>query len=83
MLADSVEAAVRSVEEITPKKIEQMVNYITDSKIKDGQLNEACITLKEINAVRQSLIDGLISIYHSSFHILELNLKLPEARIDM
>ncbi|MBM3707896.1 MAG: HDIG domain-containing protein [Actinobacteria bacterium] len=65
MLSDSVEAAVRSIEEITPKKIEQMVNYIVDSKIKDGQLNEADITLREINIIRQSLIDGLISIYHS------------------
>ncbi|MBM3709327.1 MAG: hypothetical protein FJW61_02745 [Actinobacteria bacterium] len=65
MLSDSVEAAVRSIEDITPKKIEQMVNYIVDSKIKDGQLNEADITLKEINIIRQSLIDGLIAIYHS------------------
>ena len=65
MLSDSVEAAVRSIEEITPKKIEQMVNYIVDSKIKDGQLNEADITLKEINIIRHSLIDGLIAIYHS------------------
>jgi putative nucleotidyltransferase with HDIG domain len=65
MLSDSAEAAVRSIEDMTPKKIEQMVNYIVDSKIKDGQLNEADITLKETNIVRQSLIDGLIAIYHS------------------
>jgi len=65
MLADSSEAAVRSIEEITPKKIEQMVAYITDNKIKDGQLNEADITLKEINIIKQNLIDGLISLYHS------------------
>ena len=42
-----------------------MVNYIFENKIKDGQLSEANITLKEINTVRQSFIDGLISIYHS------------------
>jgi putative nucleotidyltransferase with HDIG domain len=65
MLADSSEAAVRSIEEITPKKIEQMVAYIIDNKIKDGQLNEADITLKEINIIKQNLIDGLISLYHS------------------
>ena len=65
MLADSSEAAVRSIEEITPKKIEQMVTYIIDNKIKDGQLDEADITLKEINIIRQNLIDGLISLYHS------------------
>ena len=65
MLADSAEAAVRSIEEITPKKIEQMVTYIVDNKIKDGQLNEANITLRDINIIKQSLIEGLISLYHS------------------
>jgi putative nucleotidyltransferase with HDIG domain len=78
MLADSVEAAVRSIEEITPKKVEQMVNYIIDSKIKDGQLNEADITLKEINIIRQSLIDGLISIYHSRLSYPGAEIKIAE-----
>ncbi len=53
-----------------------MVNYIIDSKIKDGQLNEADITLKEINAIRQSLIDGLISIYHSRLSYPGTELKI-------
>jgi len=65
MLADSTEASVRSIEKITPKKIEQMVNDIVDERIKDGQLSQAPITIKEIEIVRKTLIDGLISIYHS------------------
>lgn len=65
MLADSTEAAVRSIEKVTPKKIEQMVNDIFDDRLKDGQLSETSITLKEIDTVRKTIIDGLISIYHS------------------
>ena len=65
MLADSCEAAVRSISRVTPKKIKQMVSDIFEDKIKDGQLNETSITLKEINTVRDTLIDGLISIHHS------------------
>jgi putative nucleotidyltransferase with HDIG domain len=65
MLADASEAAVRSIDKITPKKIEQMVNDITKSKIDDEQLSEADITIKEINIIKNTLIDGLISIYHS------------------
>ncbi len=65
MLADSTEAAVRSIEKIIPKKIEQMVNDIVENRIKDGQLSQADITLREIEQVKNSLIDGLISIYHS------------------
>jgi len=75
MLADSSEAAVRSIEEITPKKVEQMVDYIFENKIKDGQLSEADITLKEINKIKQSLTDGLISIYHSRLTYPGQNLK--------
>jgi cyclic-di-AMP phosphodiesterase PgpH len=65
MLADSTEAAVRSIEKVTPKKIEQMVNDIFEDRLKDGQLDETSITIKEINTVKNTLIDGLISIYHS------------------
>jgi len=65
MLADSAEASVRSIDNMTPKKIEQMVNDIVEDRIKDGQLAQASITLKEIEIVKKTLIDGLISIYHS------------------
>jgi len=65
MLADSTEAAVRSISRITPKKIEQMVSDIFEDKLKDGQLNETNMTIKEINTVKDTLVDGLISIYHS------------------
>jgi len=75
MLADSTEAAVRSIKEITPKKIEQMVNDIFNDKLKDGQLNETNITLKEINTIKNTLIDGLISIYHSRISYDETELK--------
>ncbi len=76
MLADSAEAAVRSIENITPKKIEQMVSYIVDNKIKDGQLDEADITLRDINIIKLSLIDGLISIYHSRLTYPGTDLKV-------
>ncbi len=75
MLADSTEAAVRSIKDITPKKIEQMINDIFEDKLKDGQLNETDITLREINMVKDTLIDGLMSIYHSRLSYAEPNLK--------
>jgi len=75
MLSDSTEAAVRSIEKVTPKKIEQMVNDIFEDKLKDGQLDETSITLKEINTVKNSLIDGLISIYHSRISYGEDDLR--------
>ncbi|MBC7334107.1 MAG: HDIG domain-containing protein, partial [Actinobacteria bacterium] len=76
MLADSTEAAVRSIEKVTPKRIDQMVNDIVKGKIEDKQLDEADITLKEINIVKNTLIDGLISIYHSRISYPEQSLKV-------
>jgi membrane-associated HD superfamily phosphohydrolase len=76
MLADSTEAAVRSIERITPKKIEQMVDYVVEDKIKDGQLSESNITLKEISTIKLTLIDGLISIYHSRLTYTDSKLKV-------
>jgi putative nucleotidyltransferase with HDIG domain len=75
MLADSTEAAVRSIGRVTPKKIEQMINDIFEDKLKDGQLNETNMTIKEINTVKDSLIDGLISIYHSRLSYAEPGTK--------
>lgn len=76
MLADTSEAAVRSIEKITPKKIEQMVKDIVKSKIADEQLSEADITIREINIVKNTLIDGLMSIYHSRISYRDAGLKL-------
>ncbi|HAX17536.1 MAG TPA: hypothetical protein DCY00_02935 [Actinobacteria bacterium] len=73
MLADATEAAVRSIDKITPKKIEQMVNDIVKSKIDDEQLSEADITIREVNIVKNTLIDGLIAIYHSRISYQELS----------
>jgi len=76
MLADTAEAAVRSIEKITPKKIEQMVSDIIKSKIADEQLSEADITIKEINTIKSKLVEGLISIYHSRIPYQDAEMKI-------
>jgi len=81
MLADSCEAAVRSLEKITPKKIEQMVNEIVKSKINDQQLSEADITIKEINIVKNTLIDGLVSLHHSRISYQEAKDKEVDLKV--
>ena len=65
MLADSVEAAVRSIPEPTKGKIEEMVNNIIKDKLNTGQLDDCNLTLKDINKIRQSFLKTLNSMYHS------------------
>lgn len=64
MLADSVEAAVRSISDPTKGKIEEMVNNIIKGKLNDGQLDNCDLTLKDLNNIREAFLQGLSGIYH-------------------
>jgi membrane-associated HD superfamily phosphohydrolase len=64
MLADSVEAAVKALSDPTPEQIERVVYEVVSAKIADGQLDDAPLTLREIQEIQRALIDTLKSIYH-------------------
>ncbi|MCR1971578.1 HD family phosphohydrolase [Clostridium cochlearium] len=64
MLADSVEAAVRSINDPTKGKIEEMVNNIIKGKLNEGQLDNCDLTLKDIDKIRNSFVKILLGIYH-------------------
>lgn len=63
-LADASEAAVRSIEKPTPKKIENMINRVFSAKINDGQLDYTQLTMAQINTVKQSIIFSLTNMLH-------------------
>ena len=64
MLADSIEAAVRSLSVKTPREVETMIRKIINGKVEDDQLSEADLTFKEIEAIVQSFLKTFSSIYH-------------------
>ncbi|RDU35417.1 hypothetical protein DRW41_18345 [Neobacillus piezotolerans] len=64
-IADSVEAAVRSMAQPTPEQIESLVHSIISDKLQDGQLNECDLTLREIEVVEHTLCETLKGIFHS------------------
>ncbi len=64
MMADSVEAASRSLKQPTADAIDRVVNDIIDHQMDEGQFAQADITLKEINLVRKVLKKKLLNIYH-------------------
>ncbi len=65
LLADSVEAATRSLREPTPNRIEQEVHKIVNNKFIDGQLDECDLTLRDLEKISGIFIRLLASIYHS------------------
>ncbi len=65
LLADSVEAATRSLADPTPDKIAEMVHKVINNKFIDGQLDECELTLKDIEKISGIFTKILSSIYHS------------------
>jgi len=72
-IADSVEAAVRSMPNPTPEKIESLVRNIIKDRLQDEQFSECDITLKELETVATSLCETLNGIFHSRIEYPEFN----------
>ncbi|MBN1037868.1 HDIG domain-containing protein [Clostridium botulinum] len=64
MLADGIEAAVRSIKEPNKDKIEEMVNNIIKDKLNSNQLINCDLTLKDIEKIRLCFLNALNGIYH-------------------
>ncbi|MCE3010427.1 MAG: HDIG domain-containing protein [Proteobacteria bacterium] len=64
MLADSIEAASRSLDEPTPVRLQNIVRNITQRKFMEGQLDECSLTLKDLSKVEESFTRILLGIYH-------------------
>lgn len=65
MIADSCEAAARSLSEPTPENIRFIVTKIIDAILQDDQLDECDLTLRELTLIREAMIKSLVAIYHS------------------
>jgi putative nucleotidyltransferase with HDIG domain len=65
MLADSVEAALRVLEDLTPQKIEEVIDHIVRTKLNAGQLDEAPMTLRQIDQVKREFVRIISGMYHN------------------
>ena len=64
MMADSVEAASKSLRDPTFEKIQNFVNQLIDKHMLNKQFDNSNITLYEIEQVKKILIKRLVNIYH-------------------
>ncbi|RYL91579.1 HD family phosphohydrolase [Sporolactobacillus sp. THM7-4] len=64
-LADSIEAAVRSMKKPTPVKVENLVKSIFNDRLSDGQFDECDITLSELKKVEKSIDETLRGVFHA------------------
>lgn len=75
MMADSVEAASRSLKSYTDDEIDKLVENIINTQIAEDQLINAPITFKEISMVKDIFKQKLKNIYHARIEYPELNKK--------
>jgi cyclic-di-AMP phosphodiesterase PgpH len=64
MLADSVEAASRSLSEPTHKRLEMLIEALFKARIEDGQLDDTLLTFRDLNIIRETFLSMLLGIYH-------------------
>lgn len=65
MIADSVEAASRSLEEHSEDKVSELVHRLVREKAEDGQFEECCLTFEELGLVQKTIIKTLVAAGHS------------------
>jgi cyclic-di-AMP phosphodiesterase PgpH len=87
MLADSCEAAARSLARPDPDNIRTIVAKIVDAIISDGQLDECNVSLRELTTIRETMIGSLTAIYHARIDYPGFNpppplTPLPQANLD-
>ena len=64
MLADSVEASVRSLASRDEAAIRAMVARIIEERIADDQFDECDLTLRDIELIREAFVEQLLGMYH-------------------
>lgn len=76
MMADSIEAATRSLKECTTENITKLVENIISDMITSGRLNRSKLSFEEIQICKQSFIHSVESIHHTRIAYPELKKKL-------
>ena len=72
MMADSVEAASRSLPDYTEKSIRSLVEHIIDAQVTEGYFRDCPITFRDIQYAKTVLIEKLKIIYHTRISYPEL-----------
>jgi hypothetical protein len=64
MLADTVEAACRTIDNPTHRRLEGMVETLVEARRADGQLDETDLTFQDLTVIRKTFLNLLLGTYH-------------------
>ncbi len=80
MLADTVEAAVRSIQEPTQAKISQMIRKLVRGKMEDGQLDECTLTFRDIGHICNAFEKAMQGVFHQRIEYPNVDLRRAQKR---
>lgn len=64
MLSDAVEAAARTIEEPTAKRLKEMIRKVTNSIVVQGELDSCDLTFADLDKIQNAFLRCLVSMYH-------------------
>ncbi len=64
MLSDSIEAASRSLDDPSPRQLENLIDLIFSERIDDGQLDNTDLTFRDLRLMKDTFLKMLLGIYH-------------------
>ncbi len=64
MLADSIEAAARTLEDPSPQKLEVLIDDLIKKRFEEGELDECPLTLKDLTKIKKAFLNVLVGVYH-------------------
>jgi hypothetical protein len=65
MLADAVEAAVRTIEEPTPQRLADAIDELVKRRLDEGELDECPLTLRDLTRIKSGFLSVLVGMYHT------------------
>lgn len=80
MLADSAEAAVRSLPDKSPECVREKINQILNDRISDGQFDECDISMLELRKLAAEFTQALSGVHHSRIEYPDLKKSLEDNR---
>jgi len=76
MLADAVEAGARSLKDPSVSRIRSMVNSFTNNRLKENELDECPLTIKDLKAINESFVNILTGMYHARIEYPDQDKKI-------
>ena len=75
MLADTVEAAVRTLSDVTRDNVEDLIAKLVKEKLDDGQLSDCELTMKDLEKIKAGFLYSLRGIYHERIEYPDVDME--------